>query len=406
MKRKLRVSLLVAVLIVILLAAVAFAAATRWGVLDFFKLYDQPIEPLETAEGMISRDLGSDENERLSMTVREAMYDGKNVRVVVEVAPAKDSNLMLVDLWTYAELDSGDGAGKDYRDKAASSGKALYTPDELFLLDTSSLPSEGQRISNLTYDDLKYFKSLADSLSEGCLCVREGDALVYSLTGAIQDQGDGPLAVTAALPVYGDKTLAVSFELARAAVEKVWKLVPEKSELDDAGCILLLAKLHSTPLAGYIDVSFRLKPRTPAVAIDGQTMVYSTKKGLYFHLFEHCSGMEHATPMTVNEAKAKGKRECPTCLTGDCIDSSLDFELLDAQENPIGLQEYWAKQPEDENPDPDEIFRMRGLFQSFDQAQAAYFLRPFDSQTGERFAAIRCTVEEQTAEEPEQGGEW
>ena len=388
MKRKLRVSLLVAVLIVLLLAAAAFAAATHWGILDFFKLYDQPIQPMASAKGMISSDLGSDQNDKLRMTVREAVYDGAVVRAVVEIAPREGSNLLLVDPWSSQELDSGDRAG----DSSKSGGKAPYAPDTLLLLDTRSLPGEGRSVSSLTYDELKFFPPLADSSSEGYLCVSEGDALIYSLTGVVKNQGDGPLALTAALPVHGDKTLAVSFELAKAAGEKRWTLIPEKAELDDAGCILLQAGLRSTPLAGYIDISFKLKPRVPA-AIDGRTTVYTTKKGLYFHLFEHCSGMENAVSTTVNEAEAEGKKECPVCLTGDRTYASLDFELLDAQGKLIGTQEYWAKQPEDENPDPDEIFRVRGLLQPFDQALETYFLRPFDDQTGERFTAIRCAVE-------------
>jgi hypothetical protein len=406
MRRKLRVSLLVAVLIVLLLAAVAFAAANHWGVLDFFKLYEQPIQPMESAKDMISTNLGCDENAKLRMTVREALYDGAVVRVVVEVAPKQCSNLLLVDPWSSLELDSGDGAGDSWREKAKASGKTLYTPDVLFLLDTRSLPGNGQNLQSLSYDDLKFFPSLAESLSAGYLCVSENDALVYSLTGVVKEKETGSLDLTVALPVYGDKTLAISFDLANAVGEKTWKLIPEKAELDDAGCILMLAELHSTPLSGYIDVTFKLKPRTPA-AIDGQTTVYATKKGLYYHLFEHCSSMENANAMTVSEAEAKGKQECPVCLTGDRTYSSLDFELLDAQGNAIGLQEYWAKQPEDENPDPDEIFRIRGLFQPFEQAQAVYFLQPFDKETGERFQAVRCTSNLQPEEilVPEDG-EW
>jgi hypothetical protein len=49
---------------------------------------------------------------------------------------------------------------------------------------------------------------------------------------------------------------------------------------------------------------------------------------------------------------------------------------------------------------------MRGLLQPFEQAQAAYVLRPFDIQTGERFEAIRCSAEPQAQEEPVQGDEW
>ncbi|MEG1813832.1 MAG: hypothetical protein RR337_11100 [Clostridia bacterium] len=46
------------------------------------------------------------------------------------------------------------------------------------------------------------------------------------------------------------------------------------------------------------------------------TYYYATSAGRYYHKNKTCSGMKNATKMSLATAKNKGKRPCPTCLTG------------------------------------------------------------------------------------------
>ena len=100
MRKKLRVGLLVAALIVLLLAAAGIRDGDEVGHHRLFQLLRQPVEPLKAARHMLASNLGSAENGRLAHDrPARAVYDGFYVRAVVEVAPAGQSGLMLVDPW-------------------------------------------------------------------------------------------------------------------------------------------------------------------------------------------------------------------------------------------------------------------------------------------------------------------
>ena len=45
-----------------------------------------------------------------------------------------------------------------------------------------------------------------------------------------------------------------------------------------------------------------------------ELMVYMTKNGSYYHLDEHCSGMQNAFAVSLSEAERSGKEPCPVCV--------------------------------------------------------------------------------------------
>ena len=85
MRKKRRIVLALA-LALALLSVTAFAASK----LDLFRFMEKvrdPIEPLDGAEALVSTDLGSAENELVTLRVEEAVYDGQGVMVLARLAP-------------------------------------------------------------------------------------------------------------------------------------------------------------------------------------------------------------------------------------------------------------------------------------------------------------------------------
>lgn len=95
-KHKFRFStaLIAAIITVLLLTGGAFAAS-RLGLLDYFRGGVNPIMPLEGAEELIVADgFGSAENELAVLTVEEAAFDGKGVLVQARLAPKAENSMM------------------------------------------------------------------------------------------------------------------------------------------------------------------------------------------------------------------------------------------------------------------------------------------------------------------------
>ncbi len=92
-KRKWTVALALALLMA-LLVAVAVAAAHRAGLLDFIGRYSNSFVP-EDAHTYVQTDVAGAENGLVTATVREAYYDGRVSRIVMDVAPKADGILLL-----------------------------------------------------------------------------------------------------------------------------------------------------------------------------------------------------------------------------------------------------------------------------------------------------------------------
>ncbi|MGN0776377.1 MAG: hypothetical protein ACI4MM_06825 [Candidatus Ventricola sp.] len=94
MKKKIAWAAAVA-LIAVMLCAAAFAAANRWGMLDFVDRYAVDHYIPEDAQDYVQTDVAFMENEWASISIRELYYDGRTCRMTVDVAP-KQEHVLLV----------------------------------------------------------------------------------------------------------------------------------------------------------------------------------------------------------------------------------------------------------------------------------------------------------------------
>lgn len=88
---------LVLVLSLLLLTAVAFAAVTQWGVLDFLGGYENGGEVLPEAAELVQSDVGQEggQTESATFALREALMDGTDLYMVVAIQPNDPKTLLL-----------------------------------------------------------------------------------------------------------------------------------------------------------------------------------------------------------------------------------------------------------------------------------------------------------------------
>ena len=80
-----------------------------------------------------------------------------------------------------------------------------------------------------------------------------GDSIVFSLACAVSEGSPGALSLEVRMRTPDDD-LAVPFRLNKTGDALVLKLIPEKTEIPDAGFSLNSATLRLTPLAGVLDI--------------------------------------------------------------------------------------------------------------------------------------------------------
>ena len=87
---------LVAAVLAALLATGAAFAASQLGIFKFYTNRADPILPLNGAEEMAVTNLGSVENDLVTMTVEEALYDGQGALVQIRYTPKDPENYALL----------------------------------------------------------------------------------------------------------------------------------------------------------------------------------------------------------------------------------------------------------------------------------------------------------------------
>lgn len=93
MKKKMPLALAAAIIILVL-----GMAALAVGKLDIFRFNEgvaNPVIPLDGAEDMVETELGSVENELVTATVKEAIFDGQGTRLLVEITPKNPDEYVL-----------------------------------------------------------------------------------------------------------------------------------------------------------------------------------------------------------------------------------------------------------------------------------------------------------------------
>lgn len=96
MKRKMSLGLAIAfALSTLLCCAVAIAAASRWGMLDFVDRYSAEHYIPEDAQDYVRTDVLTMENDQVTICIRELYYDGRIARMTADVTP-KGEKVLLV----------------------------------------------------------------------------------------------------------------------------------------------------------------------------------------------------------------------------------------------------------------------------------------------------------------------
>lgn len=135
MKRKISVVMACA-LIGVMLVTVALAVANHTGVLDFIKRYDVTLP--ENATDYVQTDVASAESDGLHAAVREAIYDGRRLRMVVDLSMDGEKPLLtamdcsLNDPFVWLRRDGSEDGSRTVLDAYRADG---YT--DLYYLATS-----------------------------------------------------------------------------------------------------------------------------------------------------------------------------------------------------------------------------------------------------------------------------
>lgn len=95
--KKFRISIAVAVAACLLLAAVGFATVNHWGIFDFINRYN--VKMLPEAVDIVATDIPQEggETELAQFSLREAIYDGQHIYMIVDVKPQEGILLLGVD---------------------------------------------------------------------------------------------------------------------------------------------------------------------------------------------------------------------------------------------------------------------------------------------------------------------
>ena len=96
--RKIKTATVLAIsMVILLMAAAAYAAATQWGLFSFMEYrFGQKMPP--EAQNALQTNVPQTGGEEVDVTikVREALYDGQQLHVIVEVRPKEPDKVLLM----------------------------------------------------------------------------------------------------------------------------------------------------------------------------------------------------------------------------------------------------------------------------------------------------------------------
>ena len=163
---------LVAAVLFSLAAGMATAWVRHWSIADFLR-QDAALPPQEAAQiagaarEASVKNLGSDSNGVLRMTVREAVYDGMEILVLVEVAPEHD------DCYPVDWLTEWWQESLPQEELERRTGKRIVETGECFFLPPHRMPTGREPV----YEDAK-----GGEYTTTFDVKREDNSLVYLLT--------------------------------------------------------------------------------------------------------------------------------------------------------------------------------------------------------------------------------
>ena len=320
MRKKRRIVLALA-LALALLSVTAFAASK----LDLFRFMAKvrdPIEPLDGAEALVSTDLGSAENELVTLRVEEAVYEGQGVMVLARLAPKDPEqyalhNSFFLDapeeeylveympaevpegVYPYAngtmEIRNGpderalyvDGAPVELptdRETADAAGLPVYLDgDAMYFADR-----ESKQVTRLDGKQMIFFEAVMVPASEGA------EGLSNGMSGNAEAQPDGSVLLwfdalsDAPLPETVEMKLNVSafldgepfplediaFSLDRAEPERTAAFVPEGDGAIGERVRIRAVNMTVTKVRGYLTIDYEYQ------AAEGEPM------GISFRLYD------------------------------------------------------------------------------------------------------------------------
>lgn len=308
---------LVAAVLFSLAAGMATAWVRHWSIADFLR-QDAALPPQEAAQiagaarEASVKNLGSDSNGVLRMTVREAVYDGMEILVLVEVAPEHD------DCYPVDWLTEWWQESLPQEELERRTGKRIVETGECFFLPPHRMPTGREPV----YEDAK-----GGEYTTTFDVKREDNSLVYLLTvrpgeGTYMDEEESVFCV---MPCSRLAPLVVRLEIERFSQPEVGELVVNGA-FDEALLTLRGAALTRTPLNAHLAIDFTLPTSaTPPASSD---LVYFTQGGVFYHAVSGCMGTNPnlAEHRTVADAESFGKEACPSCVLAH---PTIRFALVD-----------------------------------------------------------------------------
>ena len=277
-RRKLSVELVFAVLLSLLLAA-ALAAAFRWGVLDFATGRGGGTKVLPEATKLVRNAQSIPQTgghlPDADFSVRQAVYDGEQVYLVVSVKP-KTGDVLLVDDWTIP-TDSVAALGPEYRGREGSVADYAKTNGKAHILSV--------QIFENTLDDWSPTSQQCATEEDGTLAIMlsgayEGGSpelrlsLPCSLKPFVQD-GSGEWT----LDEEAQEVSTIDLALAKVDGSAADKHSAESVDFPEAGVRVDAVMLTGTPMAVYYQIEYEVTDAEKYVATGGVAFAFLDGKG-------------------------------------------------------------------------------------------------------------------------------
>ena len=262
--KKFRLGLVIA-LACLLLATAAFAAANQWGVLDFISAR-QGVQTLPEAQELVQRDFPQADarTDDVAFTVREAIFDGDHLYVVIAVN-ARHDDVLLMGLDCFPDDPASDLLGEE---KAGN----------LTLLDWAIQNGKTSLFRISVYDDGAALGK-PDFMDNIDFVMEDDGTLVYMLSGTYKGDEETPTIYLncASIPFTQDEMLdmekrqIVQFSLTLPAAQtspdgRVQSTAP--ALYTDCGVQVERITLTPTPMAIYCEIEFSVVDETAYAATD------------------------------------------------------------------------------------------------------------------------------------------
>ena len=278
--RKIKTATVVALaMIVLLLAAVAYAAATRWGVFSFLEYrYDKQMPP--EAKNALQTNVpqtGGDEAD-VAFKIREALYDGNQLHVIIEARPKDGEKIFLMGFDQMPEdlvSNAGplfEGDKRTFKQAAAEEGKTLFSIG-------MGIKANGSHVDGSADCIMEEDGTLVIHLS-GRLNM-PGETVLLSCSYAVSKWAEGKTA--AGQPVRGEFTFELKTDTNRTQKQFSGPVAMEKT-----GVTVDKILLTRTDAGVYAELTFTITPDATeaeaALARQGLWFEYLDDQGQHIEL--------------------------------------------------------------------------------------------------------------------------